>query len=114
MQFRSLIPALMVALAGAAFAQATAPAPEPATPAQAAAPAAPATAATSEAAAEPAADTKTAAAPQQRCHKEYRVGSNLPKTVCETEKDSDTEHMREQALDDLKHAVRGGTRTVGH
>jgi len=85
---RSLIPALLAAFAGVASAQGTAPAAE--------APAEPAAAA-SAAAAAPAAPT----------------GSNLPKTVCETEMPADLDQMRQRALDDLKHTVQPGLRAIG-
>jgi hypothetical protein len=110
MSVRSFIPALLVAFAGAASAQATAPAAEtPAEPAAAASAAAPANAAAPAASAA----TKTAAAPVQRCHKEYPTGSNLPKTVCDAEMPSDLDQMRQRALDDLKHTVTPGLRGVG-
>jgi len=124
---RLLVPALMLALAGIASAQATAPTADAATPAPVAAPAAPTAPAApapvtapatpeSAVAAEPAAAAsaaKTAAAPQQRCHKEYPIGSSLPKTVCTTELDPDMERARERAIDDLKHAVRSGLQAPG-
>src|ERR1700760_2565130 len=93
MPYRLLASALLIALAGHAAAQATAPDATGAAPA--AAPAAP------EAAASAAVEKTAAAAPQQRCHREYPTGSNLPKTVCESADDS--QHARE--LDDLKQAM---------
>jgi hypothetical protein len=106
---RSLIPALLAAFAGVASAQGTAPAAEaPAEPAAAASAAAAAPAAPAASAA-----TKTAATPVQRCHKEYPTGSNLPKTVCETEMPADLDQMRQRALDDLKHTVQPGLRAIG-
>ena len=105
---RSLIPALLAAFAGVASAQGTAPAAEaPAEPAAAASAAAAAPAAPAASAA-----TKTAATPVQRCHKEYPTGSNLPKTVCETEMPSDLDQMRQRALDNLKHTVTPGVRGI--
>jgi hypothetical protein len=106
MSVRSFIPALLAACAGVASAQATAPAVEAAAePAAAASAAAPEAPAASGAA-------KTAAAPVQRCHKEYPTGSNLPKTVCETEMPSDLDQMRQRALDNLKHTVTPGVRGI--
>jgi hypothetical protein len=103
MTFRSLLAALVLASAGPAPAQDAAPAPAPDTKD------APAQAAPDATASAPA---TTAAAPPQRCHKEYRTGSNLPKTVCESASESDLERMRIQALEDLKHRVQPGLRAV--
>jgi hypothetical protein len=113
MTVRFIVSAMLAACAGVASAQATAPAAEvPAEPAVAASAAAQATAA-DPAAAAASATTKTAAAPVQRCHKEYPTGSNLPKTVCETQMPSDLDQMRQRALDDLKHTVTPGLRGIG-
>ena len=110
MSVRSLIPALLAALACLASAQATALAAEvQAEPAAAASAVPPATAVASAASAA----AKTAAVPVQRCHKEYLTGSNLPKTVCETEIPSDLEENRQRALDDLRHTVTPTSRGVG-
>jgi hypothetical protein len=106
---RSLVPALLSACASVASAQATTPATEASAEPDAAASAGAAAAAAPAASAAP----KTAAAPVQRCHREYPTGSNLPKTVCETQMPSDLDQMRERALDDLKHKVTPGLRVIG-
>ena len=111
MQARSIVPAMLAVLAAIASAQNTAPIPE----ADAAHPAPTADAGTEPAAAVAAVTAASAAkpAPQQRCHKEYPLGSNVPKTVCETPVDPDLDQMRIRALDDLKNAVRPGLRVIG-
>ena len=60
-----------------------------ATPATQAAEAAPAASAAQVAAA----PASAAAKPQQHCWKEYRVGSNMPVTHCETSEDNDPQHQ---------------------
>jgi hypothetical protein len=114
MSIRSFMPVLLAAFAGVASAQASAPAEQmPAEPAAAASAVAPATAAAPAAAPAASGATKTAAAPVQRCHKEYPTGSNLPKTVCESEMPSDLDQMRQRELENLKHTVTPGVRGVG-
>ena len=106
MQLRTLLPALLVSFAGVASAQATAPDAAPASMPDAAQAAAPAASAGS-------APVRTAAdQPQQRCHKEIRVGSNLPKTVCEP---APTEQERAKLQDDWRNEVHSHTqgRTIG-
>ena len=111
MQFRMLVPAALIAVSGLASAQATAPAAEAAKPATAATESTPATPATE--AAQPVAAASAAEKPKQRCHKEYPTGSNLPKTVCDTERDPEVERARAQALDELRHAVRSPATNPG-
>ena len=123
MQFRMFVPAAMIALSGIASAQATAPAAEAATPAPAATESTPATPATSATPATPATPATEAAQPvaaasatekpKQHCHREYPTGSNLPKTVCDTERDPDAERARAQGLDELRHAVRSPVKNPG-
>jgi hypothetical protein len=109
MLVRSIIPTLLITFAGLASAQATAPTPEQA------APAADSTAASAPASAASDAEKTAAAAPKQRCHKEYRVGSNIPTTVCDKAAETQEERlMREHALDELKHAVKSGYSAVGN
>jgi len=115
MQFRMLVPTAMIALSGIASAQATAPAAEPATPATAATEStpAPAPAVPAVEAAQPVAAASAAEKPKQRCHKEYPTGSNLPKTVCDTERNSADEAARANAMEELKHTVRSPARNPG-
>jgi hypothetical protein len=114
MHARLIVPSLLVVLAGFASAESAEPAAANAATVATPAPAAPATqpAAADEAAA-PASAVKVAAAPQQRCHKEYPTGSNLPRTVCTTAPDPDADRARDRALDDLQHAVHPSYRGVG-
>jgi len=117
MQSRLLVPALVLALAGIASAQATTPTPE-ATPAPAMtestpAPATPAAESETQGVAAAAPAASGAAKPQQRCHKEYRTGTDIPHTVCETDRDPVTDRLRQQAVEDLNHSLRPGARAAG-
>jgi hypothetical protein len=104
--FRFALTALLLACAGLAAAQDTAPAADTPAP-QVANAAAPVVVEASAPA--------PAAPPQQRCRKEIHVGSNIPKTVCEP---VETEAERQRALDSLQNQLKMNNSpshgTLGH
>jgi hypothetical protein len=95
MSFRLALTALLLACAGLAAAQPAAPAADASAPA--------ASNAATPVVIEASAPVAAAAPPQQRCHKETRTGTTIPRTVCEPVQ---TEAERQHTMDSLENQIR--------